>query len=215
MAVLGRFGLKGNVASVADQTAIAYLLDMGITSLVLPEENCPEVQVDCAAAPNGGVPEISQERFDDVVFYAQTLAVPGRPFAADESILDGQLLFEQIGCAGCHVQTWETGDHPVSAFVGQRIYPYTDLLLHDMGEGLSDGRADGSASATEWQTPALWGLGLTRTVNADAGFLHDGRGRTVEEAVLWHDGEAAGVTQTFKELSEDDRQLVLNFLKSL
>jgi len=213
--VLGRFGLKGNVASVADQTAIAYLLDMGITSPALPEENCPPAQVDCAISPTGGSPEISQERFDDVVFYAQSLAVPGRPFAGDESIVAGQGLFEQIGCAGCHTQQWETGNHPMTAFAGQTIYPYTDLLLHDMGEGLSDGRADGAASATEWQTPALWGLGLTRTVNPDAGFLHDGRARTVEEAVLWHGGEAGASAQGFTELSESDRQLVLNFLKSL
>ncbi|MGI9641734.1 MAG: di-heme oxidoredictase family protein [Acidimicrobiia bacterium] len=213
--VLGRFGLKGNVASVADQTAIAYLLDMGITSPLLPDENCPVVQVDCANAPAGGSPEISEQRFADVVFYTQSLAVPGRPFAADESIVAGQRIFEDIGCAGCHVPKWVTGDHEVSAFVGQTIYPYTDLLLHDMGEGLSDGRADGSASATEWQTPALWGLGLTRTVNADAGFLHDGRARNVEEAVLWHGGEAGAATRAFTELSESDRELVLNFLKSL
>jgi len=214
-AVIGRFGLKGNVASVADQTAIAYLLDMGITSPLLPNENCPPIQGACGRAPSGGDPEISLERFEDVVFYAQTLAVPGRPFASDESIVDGQRQFEALGCSGCHVQKWETGDHPVQALAGQTIYPYTDLLLHDMGEALSDGRRDGSATATEWRTPALWGLGLTRTVNAAAGFLHDGRARTIEEAVLWHGGEAAVARDAFTELSEVDRQLVLNFLKSL
>lgn len=214
-AVFGRFGLKGNVASVADQTAIAYLLDMGITSPLLPDENCPPIQVACIRAPSGGAPEISQNRFDDVVLYAQTLAVPARPFASDDSILDGQRLFEDLGCSQCHVQKWETGDHPVQALAQQTIYPYTDLLLHDMGEGLSDGRSDGAASATEWRTPALWGLGLTRTVNASAGFLHDGRARTVEEAVLWHGGEATAAQRAFTELSESDRQLVLNFLKSL
>ncbi|MGI9666343.1 MAG: di-heme oxidoredictase family protein [Acidimicrobiia bacterium] len=213
--VLGRFGHKANVASVEDQTAIAYLRDLGITSPLLPGENCPPVQAACRDAESGGFPEIGDERFDDVVFYTQTLAVPSRPFAEDASVIEGSKIFESLGCDSCHVRRWTTGDHEIEALSNQTIYPYTDLLLHDMGEGLSDGRSDGDAAAREWKTPALWGLGLTRTVNSSAGFLHDGRARTIEEAVLWHGGESEVARNAFAALSEGDRERVINFLKSL
>lgn len=212
---LGRFGLKANVATVAEQTAIAYLLDLGITTPLHPEENCPPAQAACAGAASGGSPEISEDRFDDVVFYTQTLAVPSRAFAEDESVIEGEALFDELGCSLCHVRRWETGDHQIEAVSNQTIYPYTDLLLHDMGPELSDGRADGVATATEWKTPALWGLGLTRSVNAAAGFLHDGRARSIEEAILWHGGEASESRGGFVALSEGDRDLLLIFLKSL
>ncbi len=213
--VMGRFGLKANVATIAEQAAVAYLLDMGITSTMLPDENCPIAQVACGAAPSGGEPEISASRFADVVFYTATLAPPSRPFADDESVVAGERVFGELGCVACHVQRFETGDHEIAALSGQTIYPYTDLLLHDMGAGLSDGRTDGAASATEWRTPALWGLGLTRTVNASAGFLHDGRARSIEEAILWHGGEAEASRDAFMRLSAENRHLVLVFLKSL
>lgn len=212
---LGRFGWKANVASVADQTAIAYLLDIGITSPLLPAENCPVVQTGCAGLPSGGSPEISEERFAAVVAYAQTLAVPGRPSADDTTVREGGSLFDDIGCSSCHVARWTTGDHAIEALSGQAIIPYTDLLLHDMGPELSDGRSDGLAGPTEWRTAPLWGLGLTRTVNPEAGFLHDGRARSIEEAVLWHGGEALGAREAFVALSAADRQRVLVFLKSL
>jgi len=212
---LGRFGWKANVASVADQTAIAYLLDLGITSPLLPTENCPSIQTGCAGLPSGGAPEISEERFAAVVAYAQTLAVPGRPSAGDTTVQEGGVLFDDIGCSSCHVAQWTTGEHAIEALSGQAIIPYTDLLLHDMGPELSDGRSDGVASPTEWRTAPLWGLGLTRTVNPEAGFLHDGRARSIEEAVLWHGGEALGARESFVALSAEDRQRVLVFLKSL
>ena len=212
---LGRFGLKANVATVEDQTALAYLLDMGITTPALPDENCPGFQSECRDAPSGGQPEISASRFADVVFYTATLAPPSRPFAEDQSVVEGAALFEALGCVACHVQRFETGSHEIEAMSGQTIYPYTDLLLHDMGPGLSDGRTDGDAAASEWRTPALWGLGLTRTVNASAGFLHDGRARSIEEAVLWHGGEASAARDAFMKLSAENRHLVLVFLKSL
>jgi CxxC motif-containing protein (DUF1111 family) len=212
---LGRFGWKANVASVADQTAIAYLLDLGITSPLLPTENCPAIQSGCAGLPSGGAPEISEERFAAVVAYAQTLAVPGRPSAGDATVQQGGALFDDIGCSSCHVAQWTTGAHPIEALSGQVIIPYTDLLLHDMGPELSDGRADGVAGPTEWRTAPLWGLGLTRTVNPRAGFLHDGRARSIEEAVLWHGGEALVSRDAFVALSAEDRQRVLVFLKSL
>ncbi len=212
---IGRFGYKANVASVADQTSIAYLLDMGITSVPLPDDNCPIVQTVCAESPSGGDPEISQDRLDTVVFYAQTLAVPRRTNISDDSVLDGERSFSAIGCDRCHVPRWETGDHEIAALADQAIYPYTDFLLHDLGEGLSDGRQDGDATPTEWRTAPLWGIGHTRSVNADAGFLHDGRATSIEEAILWHGGEAQASRDGFVALSETDRERLLLFLKSL
>jgi CxxC motif-containing protein (DUF1111 family) len=212
---IGRFGHKANVATIADQTAIAYLLDLGVTSPSIPDENCPAPQVACAAAESGGSPEISANRFADVVVYASTLAVPGRPSAGDGGVTEGEDIFTGIGCAACHVARWETGEHPIDALANQTIYPYTDLLLHDMGPGLSDGRADGLAGPSEWRTAPLWGLGLVRSVNASAGFLHDGRARTIEEAVLWHGGEGMRSRDAFVSLSAADRQRVIQFLSSL
>ena len=213
--VLGRFGLKANVASISDQTALAYLFDMGITSPPLPNENCPQVQLACKNAASGGSPEISSDRLDAVIFYSQTLAVPARTGMADASVVAGEKLFESLDCSVCHIPRWQTGSHTVDALSDQTIIPYTDMLLHDMGSSLTDGRSDGTASATEWRTAALWGLGMTRSVNPDAGFLHDGRARTIEEAVLWHGGEASVSRDGFVALSESDRERLLIFLKSL
>lgn len=213
--VIGRFGLKANVASVADQTALAYLLDIGITSPPLPDQNCPIVQIACGGAPGGGSPEISGERLDAVIFYSQTLAVPARKGVADASVVEGEDLFGSLGCSACHIARWETDSHALAALSNQTILPYTDLLLHDMGEGLSDGRSDGTASPTEWRTAPLWGLGMIRSVNPDAGFLHDGRARSIEEAILWHGGEAAASRNGFVALDVADRERLLIFLKSL
>ncbi|MCZ7532222.1 MAG: thiol oxidoreductase [Acidimicrobiia bacterium] len=212
---LGRFGLKANIATVADQTALAYLLDLGITSPMMPDENCPIGQVACSEAPTGGNPEISSDRIGAVVFYAQTLGVPARVGLDDASVIRGQAIFESIGCDACHIERWKTGDHEVDALANQTIYPFTDMLLHDMGEGLGDGRTDGTAGPTEWRTPPLWGLGFTRAVNPNAGFLHDGRARSIEEAILWHGGEATASAAQFIKLDADDRERLLHFLKSL
>ena len=210
-----RFGLKANVATVADQAAIAYLFDLGITSPRFPAENCPEEQTTCRGALSGGSPEISAERLAAVVFYAQTLGVPARVGLDDQSVTAGQQLFDDVGCTACHKRRWETGAHEVESLSYQTIYPYTDMLLHDMGDDLSDGRNDGTATASEWRTAPLWGLGLVRTVNAEAGFLLDGRARRIEEAVLWHGGEAAASKDRFVELDARDRTRLLLFLKSL
>ncbi len=213
--VLGRFGLKSNVASIADQTAFAYLFDMGITSPSLPSQNCPTIQVACAEARSGGSPEISGDRLDAVIFYSQTLAVPARKGVSDASVVEGEEIFDTLGCSACHIARWTTGEHSVLALSEQTILPYTDMLLHDMGGGLSDGRSDGTALPSEWRTSPLWGLGMIRSVNPDAGFLHDGRARTIEEAVLWHGGEAAVARNGFVALDVADRERLLIFLKSL
>jgi CxxC motif-containing protein (DUF1111 family) len=212
---VGRFGLKSNVATLVDQASLAYLLDMGITTPLFADENCPEVQTACAAMPSGGTPEISEDRLAAVVLYLRTLGVPARTNLDDASVAAGAALFAELGCAGCHVARWKTGDHPLAAVSNQTIYPYTDLLLHDMGPELSDGRIDGDASATEWRTTPLWGLGFVKAVNSDAGFLHDGRARTIEEAILWHGGEAAAGQTRFLSLDAAQREQLLHFLRSL
>jgi len=212
---LGRFGWKATAATVADQTAAAFHQDMGITSALHPEENCPPPQTACAAAPTGGSPEIGESRFAAVVFYTQTLGVPARRRVEDPAVIAGEALFHSLGCTACHTVVVTTGDHDVGAVAGQLIYPYTDLLLHDMGAGLASGHGEGSASAREWRTAPLWGIGLVSRVNPAAGFLHDGRARTLEEAVLWHGGESAEARDGYRTLDASDRRRVIAFLESL
>ena len=139
---LGRFGWKANVPTVEQQIASAFHGDIGITSPLFTNENCPTDQVDCHSVPNGGSPEIGEERLGKVVFYQQTLAVPAMRNADDPQVRQGARLFLEAGCAACHTPSHTTGDHPVPAVSHQVIFPYTDLLLHDMGEGLADGRPD-------------------------------------------------------------------------
>ena len=212
---LGRFGWKANQPTVEQQTAGAFLGDIGITSGLFPQENCPGSQPDCASTPNGGSPEIPDERFAKVVFYTQTLAVPAMRDVADSQVAQGAEVFVAAGCHLCHTPSHTTGEHQVAAVSHQRIYPYTDLLLHDMGPGLADGRPDFDADGREWRTPPLWGIGLVETVNGHTMFLHDGRARNLAEAILWHGGEAAESRDAFKALSKEERDALIRFLESL
>lgn len=214
--LLGRFGWKANVASLAHQTAAAFNGDMGITSNFFPREECMPVQQDCQAAARGGHPEIARHNLESVIFYMQTLAVPAQRHRDDRKVQHGEQLFGQIGCSSCHVPTWQTGKLAgVPEVSQQRIRPYTDLLLHDMGEALADGRPDYLADEREWRTPPLWGIGLVPIVNGHTFYLHDGRARNLTEAVLWHGGEAEGAKQRFTRLSRDERAALLAFLDSL
>lgn len=213
--LLGRFGWKANVPTVEQQVAGAFLGDIGITSDVFMEENCTIPQVACAEAQNGGSPEIPRDRLDSVVFYNETLAVPARRNLDSADVREGAELFASLGCASCHTPRHQTGDDPIEALANQVIYPFTDLLLHDMGPDLADNRPDGEASGSEWRTPPLWGIGLTKTVNGNLHFLHDGRARSVEEAILWHGGEAASSRDGYKALTEDQRSQLIDFLNSL
>ncbi len=212
---LGRFGWKSNVATVADQVASAFSGDIGITSELRPDEICTEAQVECLQAPNGGNPEIAADLFDDVVFYSETLAVPARRNLDDPDVQAGAAVFAEIGCVTCHRPRHVTGDDEIEALSGQVIFPFTDLLLHDMGPGLADDRPDGEATGAEWRTPPLWGLGLHDVVNEHVFFLHDGRARSVEEAILWHGGEAEAVKDAFTSLDSVQRSQLLEFLDSL
>ena len=212
---LGRFGWKANVPTIEQQTAGAFLGDLGVTSDLFLEENCPDTQNDCQIAPNGGQPEIGAERLDDVVFYTQTLAVPAMRDIHDPQVQLGAELFRQAGCAVCHTPQHTTGPHEIEALSNQTIYPYTDLLLHDMGPELSDGRPDFDADGQEWRTPPLWGIGLVETVNGHTMFLHDGRARNLTEAILWHGGEGARARDAFKSLTKEERDALIRFLNSL
>lgn len=212
---LGRFGWKASVPTVEAQSADAFVNDIGITSSLHSDESCTTAQADCAAQPSGGAPEVSDEKLDQVTFYARTIAVPARRGVAEDRTQAGEESFEQIGCATCHTPELRTGPSEVVPLAEQVIRPYTDLLLHDMGPALADDRPDGDASGTEWRTPPLWGVGLVETVNRHTRFLHDGRARNLTEAVLWHGGEAERSRSRFESLTARDRAELLAFLESL
>jgi CxxC motif-containing protein (DUF1111 family) len=213
--VLGRFGWKASKPTVEQQSAAAFFGDIGITSTLSPPESCMPAQTSCLEAPDGVYPEISNELLGLVSFYSRHLAVPARPDAAEPEVVAGEQIFTEVGCAGCHKPNWQTGAGNNPALSNQSIYPYTDLLLHDMGEGLADNRPDFDATGQEWRTPPLWGLGSYQVVNGHTQFLHDGRARNALEAILWHDGEAAAAKNEVAQLSEDKLNSLLLFLDSL
>lgn len=213
---VGRFGWKANQPSVRQQTAVAFREDIGITSSLFPEESCTELQDNCRESRSGGRPELTQDILDRVTLYTQVIAVPARRNWDEPDILRGKKAFYNTGCTSCHVPKLQTGEHKEHpGLSNQTIYPYTDLLLHDMGEGLADHAPDAEATGSEWRTPPLWGIGLVETVSEHTFFLHDGRARNLEEAILWHDGEADQSKKQFKELSKDERDDLIKFLNSL
>ena len=214
--VLGRFGWKASVPTVERQNAGAFTGDIGITNRLFPDEPCTASQVECRAAPNGGDPELDDLKLDRVTFYTRTLAVPARRNVRNAEVREGEELFRSIGCSSCHLPTLETGPvDDVRALSNQTIHPYTDLLLHDMGEGLADGRPDQDANGREWRTPPLWGIGLQSTVSGHTRFLHDGRARNLQEAILWHGGEGAAARDAYAKLDRDQREALLAYLRSL
>jgi CxxC motif-containing protein (DUF1111 family) len=220
---IGRFGWKANVATIADQTAGAFLGDIGITSRRHPQQACTTAQADCAdALPGGrdGEPEIDDRTLGDVVFYQATLAPAARRRTEDPVVRRGRVLFEQAQCATCHRPSYVTAASPLPAFAspkaaGQRIWPYTDLLLHDMGEALADGRPDFAATGRQWKTPPLWGIGLIRDVNGHQRLLHDGRADGVLQAVLWHGGEALASRDRVLKMNRREREALVRFVESL
>ncbi|RYZ58421.1 MAG: thiol oxidoreductase [Proteobacteria bacterium] len=199
---IGRFGWKASAPSILSQTAAAFAEDLGVTSPL-------HLEVD-------GSSDITMATLTHTAFYTQTLAVPARNVSSDPKVNQGAELFRNIGCESCHVRRLISGNsHPIESLRNQSFSPFTDLLLHDMGEGLSDHRPDFQATGSEWRTAPLWGIGLTQTVLPGSGFLHDGRARTIEEAILWHGGEASKSQDAFRNLSLDQRTALLNFLKTL
>ena len=221
--MLGRFGWKAGAPTVQAQSADAFAGDMGISSPLVPRPtgDCTAAQVQCMSAPNGASErqdgqEIGTELFNLVTFYAQNLAVPARRDPGGEQVLAGKALFETSGCSGCHTPSHTTGiSNGQPHLSNQKIWPYTDLLLHDMGAGLADNRPEGKADGYEWRTAPLWGIGLTEKVSGHTFFLHDGRARNLEEAILWHGGEAKAARDAYAGLTKADRDDLLAFVKSL
>jgi CxxC motif-containing protein (DUF1111 family) len=210
---IGRFGWKANQPSVLQQTAAAYLGDMGVTSSLFPSENSPEPDHSDGLADD---PEVDLETLEATAFYMQTLAVPAPRGLDDAVVRHGKRLFAAVGCADCHVPQLRTGDlEGIPEVSRQTFFPYTDLLLHDMGEALADHRPDYDASGREWRTPPLWGIGLSKTVTGHTNYLHDGRARDVMEAILWHGGEAEFARERVRNLSRDDREALVAFLDAL
>ena len=213
---LGRFGWKANQPNLRQQNAGAAVGDIGIATSMAEGQNCTAAQPDCMKAINGGAPEMSDEFLDKLTLYTMTIAVPAQRKAHDPVIRQGEELFRAMGCASCHMPTLQTKsvkDFP--ELENQTFHPFTDLLLHDMGEGLADNRPDFEATGREWRTPPLWGLGLTPVVNKHDLLLHDGRARGAAEAILWHGGEAEAAREAFRNAAKPEREALIAFLNSL
>ncbi|MES0023779.1 MULTISPECIES: di-heme oxidoredictase family protein [unclassified Mesorhizobium] len=217
---LGRFGWKAQTASIRQQAADAFAGDIGISTPDEPSHwgDCTAAEEACLAMPNGvpkrlGPVEAPPPVMDLVTFYSQNLAVPARRDVGAPAVLAGKKLFYEMGCIACHTPKFVTmRGNKAQAF--QLIWPYSDFLLHDMGPGLADGQAVGDATGSEWRTPPLWGIGLTKAVNGNAFFLHDGRARTLAEAILWHGGEGQKARDRFAAANTADRDALIKFLES-
>lgn len=213
--VLGRFGWKANQPSILQQISAAYNGDMGITNYLFPKESS-EGQVQFISAPGSEAYELSDSLLYSVEFYVKTLAVPVRRNIKDATVVQGKALFQSVGCIKCHVSDLRTAVNVAFPQVSnQLIHPFTDLLLHDLGEGLADNRPDFEASGRQWRTAPLWGIGLTKKVNDHTNFLHDGRARNLMEAIMWHDGEALTAKNNVVALPKKDRDALVSFLESL
>nr|WP_235008539.1 di-heme oxidoredictase family protein [Candidatus Halocynthiibacter alkanivorans] len=221
--MLGRFGLKAGAATIQEQSMGAFAGDMGLSNPLHPAGSgeCTALQTDCLAAPDGNTPsqdnlEVSEQVMDLVTFYARNLAVPARRDEGDVRVLRGKEMFYASGCTSCHTPKYVThrlSDRPEQSF--QLIWPYTDMLLHDMGPGLADNRPEWQADGQEWRTAPLWGIGMTETVSGHTEFLHDGRAQSLLEAMLWHGGEAEAAKETVRLMPADDRAALIAFLESL
>lgn len=220
--MLGRFGWKAGMPTIEEQSASAFSGDIGISTPLhpAPSGDCTPAQHPCIKAPHGDgdarVTEIDAEGLDLVTFYSQNLAVPARRDPEDPQVLRGKQGFYKAGCADCHRPKFVTArmqDRPEHSF--QLIWPYSDMLLHDMGKGLADDRPEGLADGREWRTAPLWGIGLTRQVNGHSMFLHDGRARSILEAILWHGGEGRAARDHVAKMPPDDRAALIRFVESL
>ncbi len=222
MPMLGRFGLKAGAPTVREQSAGAFAGDIGISNPLFadPFGECTTIQDACQTAPHGDGDdrdfEVDAEGLDLVTFYSRNLGVPARRDMDKPEVLRGKQVFVETGCASCHRPKFVTHrlvDQPEQSF--QLIWPHTDMLLHDMGAGLADNRPEARANGREWRTPPLWGIGLTERVSGHTYFLHDGRARSLLEAVLWHGGEAQTARDTVAAMPPDDRAALIAYLESL
>ena len=218
---IGRFGWKAGEPNLNQQNSHAFSIDIGLSTPLSPfaRGDCAPVQSDCLSASGGGnevVVEVTAEIMEKLLFYTRNLAVPPRRAINDLDVLAGKRLFYEANCIGCHVPKFITPLNEAQPEQSdQLIWPYTDLLLHDMGEGLSDERPEGLATGFEWRTPPLWGIGLTEIVSDHTFFLHDGRARNLTEAILWHGGEAQKSRDNFAAMTAEERGHLIAFLRSL
>ena len=200
LTVTGRFGLKANTSTLHLQAAAAAANDIGLSNIVFPETD--------------GTRDVQDDQMAAMAFMVSVVAVPAAA-PRDAMAMRGRLRFDDFGCSKCHIPTLVTGDDPIPQIANQTIHPYTDLLIHDMGDGLADNRPDFLASGSEWRTPALWGIGLADVIRDGPTFLHDGRARTFEEAILWHGGEAMTAREAFRTAVKADRDALVAFLATL
>jgi CxxC motif-containing protein (DUF1111 family) len=209
---LGRFGWKAATPTLRQQIAAAYQQDMGITNAMFPAEACAGQP----QAPKEASTDLDYALYEDNVFYVRSLGAPARRDVGSPAVRQGAQLFRTAQCASCHVPTLTTGaDSEIPGLRYQVIHPYTDLLVHDLGEDLADHRPDYQASGKEWRTSPLWGLGLRKRVQGAEPMLHDGRANGAAEAILWHGGEADAARQSFLRMSADERAALIAFLGSL
>lgn len=216
---VGKYGWKAETPTLAHQSMDAAINDMGITNPLFPKENCTAEQADCSAALSGTTDapvEMDEQKMNEVVTYLEFLSVPGRDLLDHPEAARGEALFTSSGCSGCHTTQFVTGtEQRQRRLHNQTIHPYSDFLLHDMGPGLADNRPSFDASGVEWRTAPLWGIGMVETVNGHTRFMHDGRARNLEEAILWHGGEAETAKNVYLNLDKIDRTAMVKFLKSL
>ncbi len=217
--MLGKYGWKAEIPTLNHQGMDAAVNDMGVTNPLFPIENCSPAQPDCNAALSGTTDapvEMTEKQMNAVTTYLEFLGVPGRDYLDNPDVMRGEKLFTETGCVACHRETYVTGtEQRQRRLHNQTIHPYSDFLLHDMGPLLADNRPTFDANGYEWRTPPLWGIGMVETVNGHTRFLHDGRARNLEEAILWHGGEGEVAKQRFIRLAKSDRESIVKFLKSL
>lgn len=213
---LGKFGWKANQPTLRQQVADAFSGDMGLTTSIFPDKNCPSPQLDCNDAANGGFPEVPENSLNNVMIYTSSLSVPIRRNYEDENVLKGKQLFRDLKCNSCHAEVFTTSNYAFNTLLEDvTIRPFSDFLLHDMGDDLADNRPDFLATGKEWRTQPLWGIGMIQEVNGHTFLLHDGRARNIEEAILWHGGEAEESKNKYKKITKEERQNVLAFINSL
>ena len=190
---------------------------MGLTTSIFPDENCPSPQNDCGNKPSGGSPEVTDRQLNNIMVYSSSLSVPIRRDYDKENVLNGKKLFRDMKCNSCHKESFTTSNnYPANPTLQNiTIRPFSDFLLHNMGDELADNRTDYLANGNEWRTQPLWGLGMIQEVNKHNFLLHDGRARNIEEAILWHSGEAENSKNKYKKLTKEERTNVLDFLNSL
>jgi CxxC motif-containing protein (DUF1111 family) len=210
----GRFTWKASLPSVRQQVALALLSDIGITSPLYSEDSCGKQQALCIENSRDEI-DAPAYVLDSLEYFLKNIAVPKQRNSETPQVQKGFTIFKSLDCIKCHHDNYITGESEVSALSGVEIHPFSDFLIHDMGDGLADERSEFLATGSEWRTPPLWGIGLFKATTGKHHYLHDGRARDIKEAILWHGGEAIGAKKAFIKMPKNDREALLAFLNSL